>query len=259
LLPKFRTVLTIHDCIGAHTTKGLKRLILILFWYKLPLKRCVAVTAISQFAKEEALQYVHCDPGLIRVIHDPVASQFVADKKPFNIGRPVILQVGTGENKNILRVAEALRGLSCHLDVIGRLSGKHREALRRHGISYSENFGLTTEEVAERYRYCDMVVLASTYEGFGLPIVEANATGRPIVTANICSMPEVAGPAACFVDPFDSSSIRQGILRVMTDTSYRKDLIALGFENVKRFRAEGIAAQYAALYREIVSRYEGRA
>jgi glycosyltransferase involved in cell wall biosynthesis len=98
-----------------------------------------------------------------------------------------------------------------------------------------------------------MVVFASTYEGFGLPIVEANATGRPVITSNICSMPEIAGSAACFVDPSDCSSIRQGILRVMNDDGYRADLIGRGLENVKRFRADTIAAQYAALYQEVLS------
>jgi glycosyltransferase involved in cell wall biosynthesis len=97
-----------------------------------------------------------------------------------------------------------------------------------------------------------MVVFVSTYEGFGLPIVEANATGRPVITSNICSMPEIAGSAACLVDPSDCSSIRQGILRVMNDDGYRAGLVAMGFDNVKRFRASLIAAQYAELYHDIL-------
>jgi glycosyltransferase involved in cell wall biosynthesis len=174
-------------------------------------------------------------------------------QKLFNVACPVILQVGTGRNKNIPRIAEAIDGLRCHLEVIGRLDEPQRQVLSRHGISYSESCGLTTEEVAERYRRCDLVVLASTYEGFGLPIVEANATGRPVITSNICSMPEVAGSAACLVDPFDCASIREGILRVIGDGDYRSHLVAEGFENVKRFQAEVIVAQYAALYRDLMS------
>jgi glycosyltransferase involved in cell wall biosynthesis len=98
------------------------------------------------------------------------------------------------------------------------------------------------------------VVFASTYEGFGMPIVEANATGRPVVTSNIGPMPEVAGSAACLVDPFDCSSIREGIVRVIGDADYRSHLVAGGFENVKRFQADVIAAQYAAVYREVFLR-----
>jgi len=98
------------------------------------------------------------------------------------------------------------------------------------------------------YRECDLVVFASSYEGFGLPILEANATGRPVVTSNVCSMPEVAGGAACLVDPFDVASIRAGVNRVLSDPAYRESLIVAGFENAKRFGAARIARAYADVY-----------
>lgn len=252
-LPKRRTILTIHDCVSPRAMKGIKRLALVLLWYKLPVKRCAAVTVVSEFTKSEVLHFVKCTPERITVIPDPVSPQFVPNPLPFNVARPVILQVGTGRNKNIPRVAEALRGLHCHLDIVGKLDPAQRQILSDNAVSYSESRDLTAEQVVDRYRRCDMVVFASTYEGFGLPIVEANATGRAVVTSNICSMPEVAGSAACLVDPFDCSSIRAGILRVINDSNYRSHLVAQGFENVKRFRAELIAGQYAALYQEVLS------
>jgi glycosyltransferase involved in cell wall biosynthesis len=95
--------------------KGIKRLALVLLWYKLPVKRCAAVTVVSEFTKSEVLHFVKCTPERITVIPDPVSPQFVPNPLPFNVARPVILQVGTGRNKNIPRVAEALRGLHCHL------------------------------------------------------------------------------------------------------------------------------------------------
>jgi glycosyltransferase involved in cell wall biosynthesis len=64
-------------------------------------------------------------------------------------------------------------------------------------------------------------------------------------------MPEVAGDAACLVDPESAESIREGILKVINDEAYREDLIHKGFENVKRFAPEKISAQYAALYRAL--------
>jgi glycosyltransferase involved in cell wall biosynthesis len=101
------------------------------------------------------------------------------------------------------------------------------------------------------YAQADMVLFASTYEGFGLPIIEAQATGRPVVTSRVTAMPEVAGEGACLVDPYDVSSIRNGVLRVLDDGSYRDSLVHLGFENVRRFEPSLIASQYARLYEEV--------
>jgi glycosyltransferase involved in cell wall biosynthesis len=254
-LAKRKTILTIHDCVGPRFLKGLEHLAILFLWYRFPARRVAAITTISEFTRQDVLRYTRCDPEVVRVIHDPVADGFTPWPKPFNAERPVILQVGASEhNKNICRVAEAIRGIPCRLDIIGRLSERQRQALEHNSISYTEQWGLSDYEMVQRYRDCDMVVFASTYEGFGMPIIEGNATGRPVVTSNTCSMPEVAGSAACLVDPFDCSSIRQGVLRVINDSDYRNHLIAQGFENVKRFRADTIAAQYAALYREVHSR-----
>ncbi len=71
--------------------------------------------------------------------------------------------------------------------------------------------GLTIDEVVDQYHKCDLVSFVSTYEGFGMPIVEANAIGRPVFTATVASMPEVAADAACLVDPFDVQAIRNGV------------------------------------------------
>ena len=255
LLSKRKTILTILDCVSLQSTTGLNHSRILWFWYRLPVRRVTAVTAISAFTRDEVLRFTGCDPQMVRVIPVPVPNEFVPSPKVFNAEQPILLQVGTGEhNKNLCRVAEALQGIPCRLDIIGRLTDRQRQALESNSILYTNQWALSDEEVVERYRQCDMVVLASTYEGFGMPIIEANATGRPVVTSNIGPMPEVAGSAACLVDPFDPGSIRNGISRVIGDAEYRNDLVARGFENVKRFQPDVVAAQYANLYREVFAR-----
>ncbi len=250
-LPGRRTILTVHDTVGPHCSTGWKRLALVLLWYRLPLRQVAAVTVVSEFSRRELLRCSPVSPHKVQVIHDPLPPGFAPYPRPFNTARPTLLQVGTRPTKNLGRVAESMRGLNCHLDIIGGVGESDRRLLESCSISYSAHQRLTDEEVVERYRKCDMVVFASTYEGFGMPIIEGNAVGRPVLSSNICSMPEVAGGAACLVDPFDSSAIRQGIQRIMHDRAYREKLIAAGFRNVQRFRPERIAAQYARLYRAV--------
>ncbi|PZR04182.1 MAG: glycosyltransferase family 1 protein, partial [Flavobacterium psychrophilum] len=113
---------------------------------------------------------------------------------------------------------------------------------------------LTDEEILDKYKSADIVSFVSTYEGFGMPIVEANAIGRVVITSRILSMPEVAGNAAHLVDPYDVQSIRDGIIKVITDAQYRNALIANGYLNRQRFSAETIALQYAAIYHHLHSK-----
>jgi glycosyltransferase involved in cell wall biosynthesis len=256
LLHKKRTLLTIHDLVSVHRLKGWRKAALLFFWFWLPIKRAAVVTVISKSTKEDLLRHVKVDPQDIRVVYDCVSEDFKAAPKEFNAAKPVVLLIGTVPNKgkNVERVVQALQGIPCQIRVVGTLDESQTAMLRQCAVAYSSVSNISDEEVVEEFRRCDMLVFASTYEGFGLPIVEAQATGRPVVTSTACSMPEVAGDAACLVDPFDVAGIRDGILKIINDPVYRNELIRRGFENVKRFRADRIAAQYAEIYRELTRR-----
>ena len=257
-LCKRRTLLTIHDCAGLDRLRGVRRRILWLFWFWLAEKRCAAIVAVSEATKKQLLRHLRCDPDKIRVIYNCVSPEFSAMPKEFNSACPRILQIGTKENKNLERLVRAVEGLSCKLVIIGKLTDSQRSTLKRCKVDFEEHVGLSREALLDQYRRCDLLALVSTYEGFGLPIIEANAVGRPVVTSNLLSMPEVAGGSACLVDPFDVADILRGILRVVEDASYRNRLIEAGFKNVKRFRADVIARQYAELYREIADAAAGQ-
>lgn len=246
-----RTILTVLDCIPLDRHRGVKFLLFWFFWYWLPEKRCARIVVISEATGNRLLKYLHCDPGKVQVIHCHVSPEFCFHAKAFDVARPRILHVGTAANKNLERHIAALAGMSCELVVIGELSETHRDLLALHAIHFENYVGLSSGALVDQYVRCDMLLFASTYEGFGLPIVEAQAVGRPVVTSNLLSMPEVSGEGACLVNPFDVNDIHAGVCRVTQDPDYRDKLVERGLVNVKRFRIENIAAEYAKLYREI--------
>jgi len=211
----------------------------------------MAITVISESTKQELLRYLRCDPNKITVIHCSISDEFAAWPKAFDDATPRILQVGTKSNKNLPRVAEALQGLPCRLAIIGPLSAEQVNALERYGIDYENYIGLSREALLAQYHQADLVMFASLYEGFGLPIVEANAVGRPVITSRLYSMPEVGGDAACYVDPYDVAAIRAAVEKIIHDAEYRQQLIENGYRNVERFRLPAVAAEYAALYRRL--------
>ena len=187
----------------------------------------------------------------IRVIPVAVSPQFQFKAKDFDRQCPRILQVGTKQNKNLARLIPALAELPCRLQIIGNLSDEIKKQLAQFKITYDNWANLPLAEVVKKYEQCDLLAFCSTYEGFGMPIVEANAVGRAVVTSNCASMPEVAGNAACLVNPHSITSIRNGIRQVINDTEYRNRIITQGISNAKRFDPGVIAKQYLSLYEEI--------
>jgi glycosyltransferase involved in cell wall biosynthesis len=84
-----------------------------------------------------------------------------------------------------------------------------------------------------------------------MPIVEANAVGRVVITSNTTSMPEIANDAAVLADPFDTANIREGFLKIIQNPTLREELINNGLKNHLRFQPKQLAEQYAQIYQKI--------
>lgn len=251
-LPRSRTILTVLDCVSLERLSGWRRWFLWFFWYWWPLKRAARVTVLSDFTRRSLLSWVRYPDERIRIVPPPLSAEFgPAPARPFGQWSR-LLHIGVTPNKNLKRVIEAVTGMDVTLVLIGQLREDLQEMLVERGIRHENYYGLDRDGLVEQYRDADMLVFPSTYEGWGMPIIEAQAVGRPVVTSNVTSMPEAAGPGgACLVDPFDVASIRAGISRVLGDEAYARGLIEAGFENAAKYAADRIAADYAAVYRAV--------
>lgn len=252
LFPPEKTVLTVADATILRTRKGLRRYIIKKLFFDLPVKRMRYITAISQATKNEVLEHTNCEADKIRVIEIPLEDSLYAEsEKPFNAECPTILQIGTARHKNIKNLARALNGVRCRLRIIGKIDDDLMNELQKNRIDFSNDFGLEESEIRNEYQKADIVAFCSTYEGFGLPIIEAQAMRTPVVTSNLDPMREVAGGAAILVEPTDAASIRAGVLKIIKDEALRKRLVEDGLKNIRRYESARVAGLYEKLYQEI--------
>ncbi|MEM7540213.1 MAG: glycosyltransferase family 1 protein [Pseudomonadota bacterium] len=248
VLPRDRVLLTIHDCVMMRHPNRLIRSLLKLFWLDLPVRHCKNITTVSVATREDVIRLTGCKPSKIEVVPTVIDEAYGPAPRDFNARQPRILHIGLAANKNFERHVAALRGLPCELHIIGRLNDEHRALLGECAINFRNSVNLSQEEMASAYVESDLLLFASTFEGFGMPILEAQTVGRPVVTSRISSMPEVAGEGACLVDPFSIDDVRSGIETILTDVTYRNQLIEAGFANARRFKADNVALEYARIY-----------
>lgn len=252
-LPGHKTLLTVHDCGFLQHPNAWKRFLLRWLWLRWPVHHCRQVVAVSEATKADILRHTGCSPEKIVVIPSAIPPHFRPAPEPFRAACPRILHIGTAPNKNLRRHIEALKGIPCMLHIVGHVGPEEQSLLQRYGIAFECTPDLDDTGVVRAYEACDLLLFASTSEGFGMPILEAQAVGRPVVTANVSSMPAVAGEGgACLVNPFDVADIQRGVLRVIEDAAFREQLVAKGFENVRRFRAQAAAEAYLGLYKGFI-------
>lgn len=246
-----KSVLTIHDTVFlTQKQNGIKSLLTWILWLYIPLKLADKITCISEKTKNEILSYININPEKIIVIHNPYIDNYQYSPMKTN-PLPRILHIGTRPNKNLTRVIESLKDLDCILVIVGVISESDKQLLDSNNITYENKINISEEELIAEYRKTSIVSFPSLYEGFGMPIIEAQAIGRPILTSNIPPMMEVAGGGALFVDPLDIQSIRSGFIELMRNKKLCFNLISLGRINCAKYRVDKIVSKYYTLYKSL--------
>lgn len=214
-----------------------------------------AVIADSNATRTDLIRGYGAPPDRIQVVYPgydsarfaPLASGQVGRvRRAYDLTGPYLLSVGTVQpRKNYARLLEAVAGLSgWTLVIVGKLgwrTGQLTSSFIGHNVRWLDY--VPPEDLPGLYAGAELVVLPSLYEGFGLPVLEAQACGAPLACSDTSSLPEVAGAGATYFDPLDVKEMRQVLVRALDDDALRQSLRARGFENVRRFAWPSAARQ----------------
>lgn len=250
-----RTIITVHDIGRIEEFKGIKGVIYRIVWFLLPFYCADRLVVISNETRLELIRRFGWVKNKIEMI--PNYQRFLgefrlrADIDKANRAK-TILAVGTKENKNLLRLFSATDNMpNISIIVVGPVTDKLRDYLR--GRSNIKLAGRVSDEsLVDYYLKCDLLYFCSIYEGFGLPILEAQFFKLPVITSSISSMPEVAGEGALFVNPFSVSEIKSGIESLLENKMLAKDLVKKGTLNLERYSQKSFKNRYVDIYKSLM-------
>ncbi|AKQ67178.1 Glycosyltransferase [Myxococcus hansupus] len=219
-------------------------------------RRATALITVSEFSRDEIARYLDLSPYRLQVIHNGVEARFQpptqAEASEFRARHelPARYVAAVGNAKRFKNLG-LLKDFAAELPVpVVLLAGKGAVA---HELGLHENV-LDLEELSEDempvfYGAASALLLPSRYEGFGLPALEAMATGCPVLASDTTALPEVVGNAALKLSPDDAPAWRDATLRVLRDDVLRRELVELGRERVAHFNWDDCARRTLAVYR----------
>lgn len=249
-LPRSKTTLTLHDIAFYKKVKMTpKVLIKAIIWLFMPLNYLKKFNVISEIVKKETIENVYINSHKILTIPNPLSIKVERNLKKIDKSNINILQIGTGEHKNLKGLIESVKNnKNISLTIVGDPDKELINLMDQYQIKYTLNFRISQEKLLELYKMCDIVYFASLHEGFGLPILEAQAIGRPVITSNILPMSDVAGNGAFLVNPYRYDQIESAITQISKFDSEVMSVIESGYKNINRFNLDLIVDKYEELF-----------
>jgi glycosyltransferase involved in cell wall biosynthesis len=269
-------VVTIHDCIHLRFPQYLPNRMAYLYartFMAIGARRAKRIITVSQASKDDIQRYLRTPASKIEVIHNGLDARYLSPpdatevdkvRERFILNAPFILYAGNIKpHKNVERLIEAFALLrqDGHQDfkllIIGdelsKYPGLRRLVHRHHLHPHVRFFGFVSDAtLAALYRLASIFVFPSLFEGFGFPPLEAMASGTPVITSNVSSLPEVVGDAAVLVDPLNPPAIAAAMARVLSDPALRRDLIARGHVRAQAFSWTEAAARTREVYHSVL-------
>ena len=267
------TVVTIHD-VAFKTFPDMYHLPdrIIYDWkWRHACKRADRIIAISESTKQDIVRFYGVNPDTIDVVYQPVNTLYYTNDSgicPQSLAqytsRPYMLYVGSiNSRKNLLGIVKAMellpKDLQIPLIVIGggrEYKQKVEDYIAEHKLEDLIIFSpekVGTDGLRYLYSNAHLLIYPSFYEGFGLPVVEAMLSNCPVVTSNVSSLPEAAGPDSLLVDPYDIQDIADKIKVLLTDDTLRQTTVQKGFRYaMDNFSPKVLADRLMEVYNKLV-------
>ena len=275
LLTPCRSVVTIHDCIPLMFPQYLPNRLAYgyaraSFW--IATHRSSRILTVSEASKRDILRFFQIPSDKVTVIHNAIDERFgvvpteeevVQVRERYQLSTRFVLYAGNVKpHKNLERLIDAFFILrqegfgDLKLLIIGSEISKYatlRRAVHRYHLHQHVRFlgFVPSETLAVLYRLADAFAFPSVYEGFGLPPLEAMASGTPVLTSNVSSLPEVVGDAAVLVNPYEPRAIADGLRQLLTDMALRQDLHRRGVARAHQFSWERSVSRIRDIYNEV--------
>ncbi|RJP46576.1 MAG: glycosyltransferase family 1 protein [Desulfobacteraceae bacterium] len=264
-------IITCHDMIPFKMRQGIDVLIARLKY--MGLKEAEAIIAISDHTRKDLMDFGIDETKIHRIYLGvkPLQANISPDelRQKFKVpaGKRYLLYVGSEEpRKNFVRLLQAVAKIgdsagTAHLIKVGEAGAKRfrdqsLKTARALGLNSKVSFTghVSEEELATFYAMADVFLFPSLYEGFGLPPLEAMASGTPVISSNSSSLPEVVGDAAIMINPHDVESLAKAIVMVLGSESLQKKLSEKGLEQAGRFTWKKCADETAKVYDSVLSK-----
>lgn len=263
-------IITIHDLIPflfPELCKGDKKKYFDSLVEKI--KRVNIIITVSEYSKRDIIKYLKVDPQKIRIVSPGIElkdyervkdNEIKKVKEKYNLPKKFILFLGALEPKknivNIIKGFERANLKNIKLVIAGGKGWKYEEIFETYKNSpYKKNIQMldyiAEEDKIALYKGAELFIFPSLYEGFGMPVLEAMASGIPVITSNISSLPEVAGEAAILVNPYDIVEIAKAIENVIKNDKLKKEMIEKGLKQARKFTWENSVKKLEKIYSEL--------
>ncbi|BEM76851.1 glycosyl transferase family 1 [Serratia marcescens] len=260
-------IVTHHDVTYRRYPESFSRKFRALYRILIPtmLRNSKKLITVSEFSRNEINEIYHCPKEKIAVVYNAVSGDFF--RKPAAQQEKYLLAVSSPNyHKNFHGMLEAFASLPKESGVSLKIIGKSATTFAAQDFSKLINGSddiqfmgrVDDKELIELYQNALAFVFPSFYEGFGIPPLEAQACGCPVIAAKAASMPEVLADSVVYFDPNNVSDMAAAMERIITDERLREALIAKGEQNVARFSWHHSAEKVDQIVGEIQAVSQGR-